>query len=468
MTQALSHLTRAFRLRRGINWLPMALAYASLYFGRYNLTVAKSAFGDTGMTKAQFGDIFMWGSVVYGFSFLVTGPLVDKIGGRAGMLIGVFGAMMANLLMGVVVYGQQMWGWELPVIQVIGLLYCVNMHFQSYGAISIVTTKAPWFHVKERGNFSTIFGWIIATGIYFAFDLGGAVVAATRKEIKGELHWFGDFVRVVFGTGGSGVDQNWWVFFLPSIFMGTFWVMMYLWLKNTPAEAGYQNFNTGEATLTESGQREPVRSVFIKILKHPVLQIVCIVEFFSGILRNGIMHWYTFFAPATGQGGFWIMKNWGLCLLVCGIVGSWLTGQISDRYFNSRRAPMAVILYAIMLVSACTMVFAIDKGPLVFGLGALAISMAVTGVHGIFSGTATADFAGTRNAGAAVAIVDGAVYLGSAFQSGVLGRLTPSGDAAKDPANWINWPIFLIPAALIGIVLAASIWNAHPASARKH
>ena len=84
----------------------MGLAYAFLYMGRYNLTVAKSALGDALMTKAQFGTIFAVGAWVYGFSFLVSGPLTDKVGGRAAMLIGTAGALIVNAVMNVALYGS--------------------------------------------------------------------------------------------------------------------------------------------------------------------------------------------------------------------------------------------------------------------------------------------------------------------------------------------------------------------------
>ena len=32
-----------------------------------------------------------------------------------------------------------------------GIVYAVNMYFQSYGAVSIIKVKAYWFHVRERG-----------------------------------------------------------------------------------------------------------------------------------------------------------------------------------------------------------------------------------------------------------------------------------------------------------------------------
>ena len=80
--------TDAFLKRRVLNWLPLGLTYAFLYMGRYNLKVSKFAFesmkdsdGGAMMGNADFGMIFGVGTVVYGFSFLINGPLTDKFGG---------------------------------------------------------------------------------------------------------------------------------------------------------------------------------------------------------------------------------------------------------------------------------------------------------------------------------------------------------------------------------------------------
>jgi MFS family permease len=88
-------------VRRFLNWFPMGLTYALLYMGRYNLTVAKTSLGKTQlMTKEDFGLIFGAGTIVYAIAFLVNGPLVDRLGGRKGMLISSFGAASANIAMG--------------------------------------------------------------------------------------------------------------------------------------------------------------------------------------------------------------------------------------------------------------------------------------------------------------------------------------------------------------------------------
>ena len=99
------------------------------------------------------------------------------------------------------------------------------------------------------------------------------------------------------------------------------------------------------------------------------------------------------------------------------------------------------------------------------------MSMAVIGVHGMLSGTASMDFGGKRNVGIAVGIIDGFVYAGTGFMSVLYGFILPKQGvdaaghmtgAATDPANWSVWPISMIPVALVGFVLATRVWNAKP------
>lgn len=452
-----------FRARRFVNWFSIGMAYAFLYMGRYNLTVAKNALGDL-MTKAEFGNIFGLGSLVYGLAFVVNGPLTDRVGGRRVMLIATLGAAIANAVMGLVLYGITHWQWNLPIYSTFLVLYAVNMYFQSFGALAIVTVKAPWFHVSERGTFSTIFGVMISLGLYFAFDWGNAIMAASRATVDAAaLGPVSLAVRAVFATGGEGVDENWWLFFIPALILFGLYLVMLAVLRNTPAEAGHANFDTGESSITREGEHVSTAEVFRRILTHPVLLVVCAIEFCSGVMRNGVMHWYPIFAKETGSAAtFFVNRHWGLMLLIAGVAGGFLTGWASDRFFQSRRAPMSAVCYALMLLAALTMCFTLRSNPWFLGASVLAISMAVIGVHGILSGTATMDFGGAKNTGTATGIVDGIVYLGVAVQAFALGQLTPAGDAKSNPGNWTAWPWFLVPFAAIGLTFALRIWNAKP------
>ena len=152
--------------------------------------------------------------------------------------------------------------------------------------------------------------------------------------------------------------------------------------------------------------------------------------------------------------------NWGLANCVAGILGGVFAGTLSDKFFHSRRGPVSSILYAIMLVGALV-AFPLLTTP-ALGWIVSFMMLSVIGVHGMLSGTASMDFGGKRNVGVAVGLIDGMVYLGTGLQALVYGSILPSGEAVKDPANWTNWPLAMIPVAAIGLLLATRLWHAKP------
>ena len=172
----------AFLKRRVMNWLPLGLTYSFLYMGRYNLKVSKHAFesmsdgaGGALMSNEAFGTIFAIGTVVYGLSFLLNGPLTDRYGGKFSILMGAGGASVMNAAMGVASWSLLHHGPGSDLLAkhfvlVFSVLYALNMYFQSFGAVAIVKVNASWFHVNERGVFGAIFGILISLGVYFAFD----------------------------------------------------------------------------------------------------------------------------------------------------------------------------------------------------------------------------------------------------------------------------------------------------------
>lgn len=420
-----------YRRRRVANWLPLGLTYAFLYMGRYNLNVAKRAFGER-MDNDDFSLIFGVGTWVYGIAFLINGPLTDRFGGKKALITGAIGTLVANLAMGVITTA----GWDGNLVSAFTLLYAVNMYFQSFGAVAIVKANAPWFHVRERGTFGAIFGILIALGIYFAYDWGKLITDHLPLQ---------------------------WVFYIPAAILVVCTLCVLFLVKDTPGEAGYTDFDTGDASSGDDGPRLGAIAVFKKMLGNPVIVTIAFIEFCSGFLRQAIMQWYPVFVKDTGQTAVFVYKNWGMLLCVAGILGGVFAGTISDHLFHARRGPVAAFLYGAMLVGSVVMVFTYATpflGPLVVFL-----SMCVIGVHGMLSGTASMDFGGKKNAGIAVGIIDGFVYAGTGFMSAVYYFLLPTKEAAKDLSNWKIWPVTMIPVALVGLVLAAKIWNARPQKA---
>ncbi|HEY3445902.1 MAG TPA: MFS transporter [Myxococcales bacterium] len=425
----------AFKRRRLLNWFPLGLTYAFLYFGRYNLNEATSVI--PGLTNADFGVIFGAGTATYGLSFLVNGPLTDKWGGRFTILLSAAGAALANVATGLLVWAATTRGFVPPggMVVAIAALYSLDMYFQSFGAVSIVKVNAHWFHVRERGVLSGVFGILISLGLYFAYDWSAWIVKALPV---------------------------WWVFFIPAMSLAVFWVVEFLLVRDTPSQAGYADFDTADASSGDTGPALGVAQVFRKMLASRAILFLLGIEFCSGFMSNAIMQWGRKFARQTDLHVF-VFDNWGLVMCVAGILGGMFAGVLSDRVFGSRRGPVSAVLYGGMVVGAAAAAFVLERGALI-GWTVAFMSVCVIGVHGMLSGTATMDFGGKRNAGIAVAIVDGAVYLGVATQSFLLGALLPSGEAAKVVANWRLWPLGLLPLSVVGFVLATRVWHATPGS----
>lgn len=443
-----------FLRRRVLNWLPVGLTYAFLYMGRYNLNACIGTLYD----KAQFSDIYAIGTLAYGCSFVINGPLTDRLGGKRTILLAALGATAANVAMGLVAIKALEHG-VVPPRSTTGLLvvpeadraqwlgyfklfYAMNMYFQSFGAVSIVKVNAAWFHLKERGTFGGIFGILISLGLYFAFDWCKFLVESFPAQ---------------------------WVFFVPGVLLVGFAALDLVLVRDTPSGAGHADFDTGDASsASQGGDDKPatVLEVAGKMVRNPAIMTIALIEFCSGYLRNAILQYYKPFAKEVGRNADYVMAHWGMLNCIAGILGGVLAGVISDRVFGSRRGPVSAVLYGVMIVGSGLMYATL--GSSVVGWVLMAMSLAIIGVHGMLSGTASMDFGGKKNVGVAVGIIDGFVYLGVAAEAVVLGRVLPKGPAAHDPHNWWTWPAAIAPAAVIGFLLALRVWNARATKAAAH
>ncbi len=447
-----------FRWRRFFNWFPMGLTYAFLYMGRYNLTVAKNALG-AAMPNHDFGIIFAAGTFTYAFAFLLNGPLTDKIGGRWAILIGAMGAALMNAAMGFLLYGQLVHQWNLNLVLAFSILYAMNMYFQSFGAVAIVKVNSTWFHVRERGIFGGIFGILISLGLYFAFDWSELIVRATAQQPE-TLSWIERGLRSILGIPLTAPQAElWWIFYVPALILLAFFVLEFFLLKDRPGQAGFTDFDTMDASSGEADQPFNLNSLLKRILTNKVIITVAVIELCTGVLRQGIMHWYHIFNKALGLGqDYFVYQHWGLLLMIAGATGGMVAGWLSDKVFGSRRGPVAALLYGVMILATVSMNFVLHLPPGFLAVVVILISICVIGTHGMLSGTATMDFGGRKGAATAVGLIDGAVYLGTGIQALALGFLTE--------ISWRLWPLFLVPFSIIGFFLARSIWYAFP-KARK-
>lgn len=453
----LKHSSR-FMWKRFLSWFPLGMTYAFMYMARYNLDTLATA---EVITKAQKSQISSAGFFVYAAALFVTGPFVDRIGGKKGMIMAALGAAIFNVLMGWVLY-LHLHGTQLNLVLFLTIFYTMNMFFQSFGAISTIKVKSFWFHVRERGTFGAIFGTLISLGVYFAFDWSEAIARAVNVKFMGEHTAFATLLQSTFGLDGASVSAFWLIFFIPAGLLVAWALIDLILIKDSPDEAGFGKFETYDASAHQTATVDSWWTTIKSVFTNRVLIMIGVIEFTSGILRDGVMKWYRLFAKDTGMGVENIMANWGLWAAVTGILGSFLAGYCSDRFFQSRRAPVAGIAQASMVVALIMMLIGINSSPMLVGAGALIMMMSVIAVHSIMSGTATADFGGRKGAATATGVADGFSKLGSSFQEIVLGLIIVGKDA------WVYWPSFLLPFCVLGLYFAFKLWTEVPEATRKY
>jgi OPA family glycerol-3-phosphate transporter-like MFS transporter len=424
----------AFRRRRVLNWLPLGLTYAFLYMGRYNF-IQLNVGGL--LSNDDFGDIDGVGQIVYGVAFLLNGPLTDRLGGRFAILLAAGGAGACNAAIGVSIATTG----HAPAFWPLMLLNAANMYFQSFGAVAIVKVNASWFHLRERGTFGGIFGILISLGIYLALDWAPKIASLTSLE---------------------------WLFLTPAVLLAIFWVLSFLSVRDTPSGAGFEDFDVADASSGETGPPDPAFRIIKRMVTNKVILTISLIALCSGFVRMGILKWTKTFGGDVGIKHSWGVAHWGMLSCIAGITGGMFAGIISDHVFQSRRPPVATVLFAIALLGAGGMIALLAYPDLVIFVAAF-ILMGILGIHGMLSGVASQDFGGRRNAGTATGMIDGFVYVGGAFQAFVYGHVLPTGQDVADSTNWRVWPLAMIPLAVIGLGLSLSVYNARvqPKSANR-
>ena len=373
------------------------------------------------------------------------------------MIISALGASLANIALGVLTWLIVAKNLKVNLVASYTALYAVNMYFQSFGSMSIIKVKAYWFHVRERGVFGAIFGTLISIGVYFAFDWGSAIIAMTRANATGLLH-------TVFAPAGAPVDATWAVFYIPAAIL-IVWVYLDGWLiKDTPEEADLPHFDTHDASSGRMHIEFSTLDLLKKVFTSRLMLLIACVELTGGVFRYSMTQWYTIFAAEIKQpGAEFFSQHWGWLLCVFGIIGGFAGGLISDKQFQSRRGPPAALLCGFVLIMAAVMAAFLFSAPRIVGWAAVFITMASIGITSLMSGTAATDFGGRKATATSMGIVNGFAYVGSGIQSVSLGFLLPP----RGP-SWYWLPIFVIPFAVVGTLIAIKIWHDLPVATRKY
>jgi sugar phosphate permease len=360
----------------GVTWI----TYAGFYLCRKNLSIALPLLaGVAGLHSYQLANIVFGYSFLYAIGQFGFGFLSDRIGPKLVVGTGLLIVVGSNIMMGV--HASVMW---------LLLFACLNGVGQSTGWSGLVKTMANWFSYENRG---VVMAW------------------------WGTNYVLGGFLATAFATWAvsphSPLPQLGWSrgFLFPALLLAIIVPLYLLKVSDTPPvlsnSIGLRNdlhpLVSDRTSWTDLGM----------LLCKPSLWTIGIAYFFLELCRYALMFWLPYYMVRQLHYGLQTAGYLSSLYELVGIGGALFAGYVSDRFNQSRRAPVsAAMLCGLSLVMLFQPVFA-HAG--LVGIG-IAISLAGFLSYGpdtLLSGAAAQDVGETRAAATATGLIDGIGHLGA-------------------------------------------------------
>jgi len=432
-TNHLPNQLRAFQVR--IFWLLWG-AYASYYLCRVNFAVAQPALLQEfpAWTSAQIGTIPSLYAALYALGQMVNGTLGQRYGTRRMMALAMLVTGVTNVLFAFT-----------SSFATMRLLWAVNGFFQSAGWTLMVGTLADWNTSARRG---TLIGRL-----------------STCYTVGNVASWL---------LAGFLCDAIGWraAFLVPGLFMFLMLAVFFVFMRDTPAQAGFPPVRDDVAPEAAGKSYDPraddatgswaaTWQVIKLTLANRILWILAIGFLVQNAVRYSFMNWTVqYMADFPGRS----IRNSALTAIVVPLVGSLgalSAGWVSDTLFGRRRAPVCIIMMLGLTVVCGTMTF-VPQGHWQVATCLLALAgFMIYGPDMLMSGAATVDLSHPKAGAIATGMTMCFGALGAIFSGVGIGYLKDLAHGNWSLVFWVLAAMPLLPAALL-----TTIWHARPKTAQ--
>lgn len=408
-------------------FLSATLGYGMYYVCRLSLNVVKKPIVEEGVfSETELGII---GSVLfftYAIGKFTNGFLADRSNINRFMSTGLLVTALVNLCLGFV-----------NSFILFAVLWGISGWFQSMGAASCVVGLSRWFDDKERGSF---YGFWSAS-----HNIGEALTFIIVASVVSAWGWRYGF----WGAGMVGI-------------VGA--LVIWQFFHDNPQSKGLPPVNQPKEkkvmTETEAADYNKAQK---QVLLMPAIWILALSSAFMYISRYAVNSWGVFYLEAqkgysTLDASFIISIN-----SVCGIVGTVLSGFVSDKLFGGKRNAPALIFGLLNVVALCLFLLVPGTHLWIDALAMVLFGLSIGVLLCFLGGLMAVDIAPRNASGAALGVVGIASYVGAGVQdvmSGVLieGHKSVVNGVEVYDFTAINW--FWIGAAVLSVLCALMVWNA--------
>lgn len=425
---------RRYEARRWSVFLSVTIGYGVFYVGRINFSVAKKPMLDEGVLDAtQMGMIGSALLIAYAVGKLVNGFLADRANLRRFMSVALLALAAVNLVLG---FG--------PGFLVFLGLWGLNGWFQAAGAPASIVSLSQWFSPRERGSRYGV--WCIS-------------------------HNIGEVVTFIF-TAFLVSQWGWrWGFWGPALLCAAGALVLFRTLSDRPQTLGLPPVTVykDDPAPTERADAS-VGALQGEVLRNPAIWVLGTASALMYVARYGVNNWGVLYLQ---EGKGYSVLDAGTILAFyagAGLAGSFFSGIISDRFFQSRRN-LPAFLAGLVQVASLFALSIIPPGHLLLDAAALvAFGFAMGILVSFLGGLMAIDIVSPRAAGAAAGVVGLFSYVGAAIQDTVSGWLIDGGRTVSDAGTRSDFgPVlaFWLGASVLSMLLPLLVWH-HADRLRRH
>ncbi|MCI1467134.1 MAG: MFS transporter [Lactobacillus sp.] len=406
------------------------IGYAGYYLVRNNLSIAMPGLIKEGFSKGQLGLAFSAVSIAYGLSKFFMATVSDHSKPQIFLPLGLLMAALINLIFGFVPALRTNVATMFVVLFALG--WVNGMGWPPSGR-----TLVYWFSTKERGTATSIWNC--------AHNVGGAVMAPLATAGIGMI-----------ATLNLAMPSYTGAFILNGFVALAIAVIAFLLIKNNPKDYGLpaieewqDDYVTKDKTVQEE-KYDTKELLFHHVLNNPWLWVVAITDVFCYVVRYGVQNWIPTYMeqvhhiPLSSSAALYMWFE------IAGVIGTLITGWITDKFFKEHRGRMGAI--DMLLCTVFVAIYISSKNIAVINFAVIAIGFFIYGPLTLISLEAI-EFVDKNAAGTAAGLTGLCSYLiGSFSANAILGWLA-------DTFGWGGGFAMILGSAVIAVVLFAITWN---------
>ena len=408
-------------------FLSATFGYALFYVCRLSISVVKKPLVDANIfTESELGKIGAALFFTYAVGKLVNGFFSDRTNINRFIATGLILTALVNLAMG-----------AFPIFIVFLILWGFNGWFQSLGAAPSVVALTRWFSPEERGTYY---------GIWSAsHNIGKAITFTLLPFLIGIGGWQWGF----WGAGAAGIFGA---------------IMVFVFLHDSPESKGLPSVVSKTAPLNATeNTTQSVSASQKSILKNPYIWLLALSSALMYISRYAIESWGIFYAQAEkGYTNLEAGQMIGLTAIT-GIIGTAISGLISDKFFKGSRNIPALLAGVLNIVSVSVFLFYPNGNVWIDSAAMLVHGFAIGILITFLGGLMAIDIAPKQATGATMGLIGIASYVGAGLQELMSGYLISDKKVIVDNIITYDFSIaryFWFGATLLSALVALLVWNA--------